>query len=154
MKTSSLVVLIVFLTFVSCGKTVVKSDFQQSSNSNLVIKAGFTCGWGSGDESIEISKTSIKYIYSVPAKSQQPLINKTRSVPNSEWSEILNDVNIDTFFKLNYQTCNVCFDGCDEWIIIISNNISHEIRFTKGLKIDSISKIQNKLSQLRKEFNN
>ena len=153
MKTSFLVILIVFLTLLSCRKPVVTNDFQQSSNSNIVIKAGFTCGWGSGDESIEISKTSIKYIYSVPAKSQQPLINKTRSVPNSEWTEILKDVNIDTFFKLNYLTCNVCFDGCDEWIIITRNNISHEIRFTKGFKIESISKIQNKLSQLRDEFN-
>jgi len=30
----------------------------------------------------------------------------------------MNDVNIDNFVKLNYQTCNVCVDGCDEWILI------------------------------------
>ena len=65
----------------------------------------------------------------------------------------MNDVNMDNFLKLNYQTCKVCSDGCDEWIFIQKDNISHGIRFGKGAKIDSISQLQVKLEQLRTEFN-
>jgi hypothetical protein len=131
-----------------------KSDFNQTEHSDLIIKAGFICGWGAGEDSIEISKTVIKYFYSIPIKSQQPLINKTRIISNSEWTEILNDVDMDEFLKLNYQSCNICVDGCDEWIYIQKDGVSHKITFGKGQKIDSINKLQTKLSQLRAEFNN
>lgn len=137
------------LILLNCKKT----DSDQTVNSNLVIKAGYICGWGSGEDSIEISKTLIKYVYYVPSKSQQPQIRKTRTVSSTEWTEISNDVNMDNFIKLNYQTCNVCIDGCDEWIFIQKNNLSHGIRFSKGATIDTISKLQIKLSQLRTEFN-
>lgn len=43
-------------------------------------------------------------------------------------------------------------DDCDEWISINDDQISHEIRFAKGFNIDSISKLQNRLAQLRAEF--
>lgn len=100
-----------------------------------------------------ISKTTIKYVYSIPAKSREPIIYKTRATTDIEWSGILNDINLDDFVKLNYQSCNICVDGCDEWISIKDDQISHEIRFSKGLNIDSISKLQNRLAQLRAGFN-
>jgi hypothetical protein len=149
MKTLSFVILTVLLIFISCKKT----DTNQIDNSNLVIKAGFVCGWGSGTDSIEISKTTIKYVYYIPRKSQKPQISETRAVLNSEWTEILSYVNIDEFVKLHYQTCNVCVDGCDEWIFMQNDMISHKITFGQGLKIDTINKLQNKISQLRAEFN-
>jgi hypothetical protein len=121
-------------------------------NSDLIIKAGFMCGWGSGEDSLEISQTKIKYVYYIPAQSSIPIINKSRSVPESEWTEILNDVNLDYFVKLNYQSCNICVDGCDEWISIQDDKISHNIRFGKGLQIDTINRLQNKLAELRAEF--
>jgi hypothetical protein len=149
MRTRLILAIWLFLILPGCTKT----DTDQTDNSKLVIKAGFICGWGSGEDSIEISQSAIKYVYYVPRISQQPQIRKTRTVSSSEWTEILNDVNMDDFVQLNYQTCNVCFDGCDEWIFIQKDNLSHGIRFGKDAKIDSISKLQIKLEQLRMEFN-
>jgi hypothetical protein len=147
MRPSSLfLILATFFALLSCKKS------ELPPNSDLIIKAGFMCGWGSGEDSLEISKTTIKYVYYIPAKSHEPIINKIRAVSDSEWTEILNDVNLDDFVKLNYQSCNICVDGCDEWILIQDDQISHNIRFTKGEKIDKINKLQNKLEQLRSEF--
>lgn len=56
----------------------------------------------------------IKYVYYIPATSQMPQITKSRTVPENEWAEILNCINVNEFVKLQYQTCNVCADGCDE----------------------------------------
>ena len=130
-----------------------KTDSNQTDNSSLIIKAGYVCGWGSGTDSLEITKTAIKYLYFVPSKSSSPQISKTRSVSSNEWTEIQGDVNTDNFLKLNYQTCNVCVDGCDEWILIKNDKVSHKITYTKGQKLDTISKLQDKLTQLRAEFN-
>lgn len=144
MKKSFLLFMIFFSVLVSCKRS--------DENSNLTIEAGFVCGWGSGTDSLDISKSLIKYVYYVPGKSLLPQISISRSVPNSEWVEILNTVNIDDFVKLDYNSCNICVDGCDEWISIQNDQISHKIRFSKGQQIDAIGKLQTKLAQLRSEF--
>jgi hypothetical protein len=127
---------------------------ELTSNSDLIIKSGFMCGWGSGEDSLEISQTTIKYVYYIPSQSRVPIINKSRAVTESEWKQILEIVNLDDFVKLKYQSCNICVDGCDEWISIEDDEISHNIRFGKGSQIDTISRLQNKLAELRAEFNN
>lgn len=131
-----------------------ESETNNRDNSKLVIKAGSICGWGSGTDTIEISHKSVKYVSYIPRLSNQPQVSKIRTLDNDEWSEILSVVNFDDFAKLNYNTCNVCFDGCDEWILLKNDNTSHKITYTKGEKIDTITKLQVKLAQLRTEFNN
>jgi len=120
----------------------------------LVIQSGFICGWGSGTDSIQITRDKIRYVYYIPRKSSLPQITKERAVPESEWNEIVKCVNIDQFTKLNYNSCNVCFDGCDEWISLQNKTISHRISYSKGAQIDTISTLQNKLARLRTEFGN
>jgi len=152
MKSSSFFLITLFLFFAACKKPTVLTESDQTIDSGLIIKAGFVCGWGSGTDSLEISQTTIKYEYYIPAQSYVPIINKSRSVSDNEWKEIVNAINIDGFFRLNYQSCNVCVDGCDEWIFIQNGKVSHKITFGKGLEIDTISKLQNKLTELRREF--
>lgn len=139
-------ILITFFVLIGCKKS------ELTPNSDLSIKAGFMCGWGSGEDSLEISKSEIKYVYYIPAQSRVPIIDKTRSVSEREWKEILDIVNLEGFVKLNYQSCNICVDGCDEWISIQDDEISHNIRFGKGSQIDTINRLQNKLAELRAEF--
>ncbi len=139
-------ILITIFVLLGCKKS------EMTPNSDLIIKAGFMCGWGSGEDSLVISQSKIKYVYYIPAQSRVPIINKSRSVSESEWTEILNIVNLDDFVNLNYQSCNVCFDGCDEWISMEDDKISHNIRIGKGYQIDTISGLQNKLAELRAEF--
>jgi len=62
MKKQLIVAILALFILLSCDK----NDSNQTSN--LVIKAGFICGWGSGEDSIEISQTLIKYVYYIPYK--------------------------------------------------------------------------------------
>ncbi len=145
LKTAIVILVILFFLFVGCNKN--------EGTSGLTIRAGFACGWGAGEDSLEISRSGIKYVYYVPSKSSSALIRTSRSVTASEWNEITEIVNMDSFGRLNYNTCNICVDGCDEWIYINNGRISHSIRFTKGQEIESISELQKKLAELRAEFN-
>jgi hypothetical protein len=154
MKTVACLLLTLILVFSGCRKPVVLDDNKQKPDSGLIIKAGFVCGWGSGTDSLEISQTRISYKYFIPSTSNVPVINKSRSVTDTEWAEILNDVDLDDFFRLNYNTCNVCVDGCDEWIFIQNGKLSHQITIGKGFEIEIINKLQGKLAELRTEFSN
>jgi hypothetical protein len=143
----------VFLMLVcldGCDKHENKSDIEESP---LKIRAGFMCGWGSGEDSLYISNTVIKYFYYVPAQSMLPKINKTRTTTEAEWDDILKSLDLNNFVKLDYNSCNICFDGCDEWIKIQDDQLSHQIRFGMGSKIDPISSLQTILAQYRAEFN-
>jgi hypothetical protein len=151
MKNLLPIIFLLFTGLVGCKKS--ENNFSSKDNSSLKIIAGFMCGWGTGEDSLYISKTSIKYVYYFPATSMLPQINKTRSVQDTEWVNIVNSIDLNEFVKLNYNSCNICVDGCDEWISIQTNQVSHQIRFSKGIKIDSIYKLQNKIAQLRSEFN-
>lgn len=150
MKNLLPIIFLLFSGLVGCKKSI--NDFSSKDNSSLQIIAGFMCGWGTGEDSLYISKTSIKYVYYIPATTMLPQINKTRSVQDTEWINIVNSIDLNEFVKLNYNSCNICVDGCDEWISIQNNQVSHQIRFSKGIKIDSIYKLQNKIAQLRSEF--
>jgi hypothetical protein len=148
MKNHLLLLILFSFLVVSCNKK------EDKDNATLVIKAGFMCGWGSGQDSLVISSTRIQYVYYVPANSQIPEVNKARPTTPDEWNNILNSINFNNFSNLHYNSCNICVDGCDEWISIKDNSINHQIRFGLGLKIDSIKPLQDILAQLRTEFRN
>ena len=152
MKNHLLLIILCSFCLITCNKKEDNSLIKD--NSSLVIKAGFMCGWGSGQDSLTISSKTINYYYSVPANAQIPEINKARPTTETEWNTILSSINLNNFLNLNYNSCNICFDGCDEWISVKNDKISHQIRFGLGLKIDSIKPLQDILSQLRSEFRN
>ena len=143
------VVIVIFISLLisNCKK------WDSTPTGDLVIMAGYMCGWGSGEDSITISVEGIKYKSSVPAQPLQPKIEKSRSVSRSEWNEIKKEVNLEVFRKLTYNTCNICVDGCDEWINIRDDDYFHGIRFGKGTQIDPISTLQARLASIRAEFN-
>jgi hypothetical protein len=150
MKISFFLIILMAVCLISCKKP--DNISLNKENSSMVIKAGFACGWGSGEDSLIISSKTIKYVYSVPAKSNVPEIIQTRLTTTTDWQNITNAININSFLKLNYNTCNICVDGCDEWISIKNDSVSHQIRFGLGLKIDSIKPLQDLLAQFRSEF--
>jgi len=144
------VIFLMLACLVGCEKQEKSSINKEESS--LKIRAGFICGWGAGEDSLYISNTVIKYVYSVRSQSKIPKINKTRVTTDAEWVDILNSLDLENFVKLNYNSCGICVDGCDEWIKIQDDQISHQIRFGLGSKIDSISDLQTLLAQYRSEF--
>jgi hypothetical protein len=150
LKKLLLVIFLMLACLSGCEKQEKPSINKDESP--LKIRAGFMCGWGTGEDSLYISNTVIKYVYSVPAQSNLPKINKTRATTDAEWVNILNSLDLDNFVKLNYNSCGICVDGCDEWIKIQNDQISHQIRFGLGAKLDSISDLQTLIAQYRSEF--
>lgn len=148
----NLLILIFLLTTCLFGCKKSEDNSSLKDKPNLIITAGYMCGWGSGEDSLIISSTLIKYVYSVPARSSTPEIYKIRPTTTIEWNSIVNSININNFINLNYNSCNICVDGCDEWISVKTDSLIHQIRFGLGLKIDSIKQLQNIISQLRSEF--
>lgn len=138
------ILLILFLS-ISCRKT-------DESDDSLIIKAGFACGWGAGQDTLEISSSIIKYSFYVPQESSDPKIDASREVTRAEWKEIKEAVDMDAFLALEYNTCNICVDGCDEWIFIQNDKASHRISYDKGLQIETIKKLQDLISGLKAEF--
>jgi hypothetical protein len=145
MKNLLLFIVTVLIALASCKKA-------EDDKADLVIQAGFMCGWGAGEDSINISETNIEYVYYVPRESALPKMRASRNLTESEWLEIINSFNTDDFTELEYNTCNICVDGCDEWISIKNDKLYHKIRFTKDQQIDAIKGLQDKLSMLREEF--
>jgi hypothetical protein len=125
---------------------------RKDDYTGLTIDAGFACGWGSGQDSLVITRSEIRYVYYIPAKSREPVKMASRGTSASEWSEIKEAVDYSEFMKLNYNTCNLCVDGCDEWISLHDDDIDHSIRFTKGQVIESINRLQEILARIRAEF--
>jgi hypothetical protein len=124
----------------------------KKADDDLIIKAGFACGWGAGEDSLVITQSEIKYVYYIPQRSPLPVVDTIRSISRSEWEEIQDAVNISAFRKLDYNSCNICVDGCDEWITLQSEDINHQIRYGKGLKIESIAKLQGIIERIKAEF--
>jgi hypothetical protein len=123
------------------------------NDSAMKITAGYVCGWGSGEDSLVITSDKISYRFFVPASSSKPSVSQLRLLTTAEQEAIRNAVDFKTFSELEYNTCNVCVDGCDEWIIIKYLQTTHEIRFSKGQQINSVSALQAILLNFRKEFN-
>ena len=129
-----------------------RTKTTQYEDSDLTIKAGYICGLGSGQDTLTITEKKESYVFYVPRKSNKPEIKKSRTLTEKEWKEILSSFDMNDFLKLNYNICNVCIDGCDNWISVHSIKINHRLSFNYGMEIDSLKNLQVKLSQLRAEF--
>ena len=145
--------IVCFSLFLSIPFTCARHDDQSAEGKEMRIEAGFACGWGSGEDSLMLESSGVKYSYYVPSSSPLPRISVSRAMTDSEWSEIEAAVDFTTFLKLDYNTCNICVDGCDEWITINRFEKAHSIRFTKGQQIEGISALQDIIARYRNEFN-
>jgi hypothetical protein len=145
LKTVPVFIIILAIVSVDCKKT---DDII-----GLKIDAGYACGWGAGQDSIEISRDLVTYIFYIPSKSLLPVIKTSRSITGSEWNEITGSFNLAEFTRLKYNECNICVDGCDEWISVKNSQLSHSIRYSKGLVIADVSQLQKILADFRSEFN-
>jgi hypothetical protein len=147
--------IVLFLTislFFSCKKSESLDPVCHFNFSEPVIKSGYTCSSGAETDTLVISKDIIEYVYYAPAESANPKIKKSRTPSENEWTDIRRYINMDDFVKLNYNSCNACAGGYDEWISVKKDSLQHKITFERGYVIDSIRRLQEKIFQLRTEF--
>jgi len=57
--------------------------------------------------------------------------------------------------NLGLNSCNVCADGCDDWISYVNGSESHYIRFSNDdPKLQTIQTFVDQLNVLKKQYSN
>jgi hypothetical protein len=119
---------------------------------DFTIEFGTVCGWCAGEELIKVSQTGIKYIRTIPCGENEGTTQKEKSISATEWDEINLAFDYALFKTLEYNECNVCVDGCDEYIKITENDNIHEIRYSPGIQIDGVDDLRSALNAILVEM--
>lgn len=133
----------VVMLFCSLG---FSCEDENKTNPDFIIKTGRDCGWCGGSDSLVITEFKSHYVFGNPCDETKNKIKITET-NRSEWNELLNTLNWEEFKKVNVNTCAVCADGCDTWILIQNQQMTHQIRFTENSpEIEPIRTFVEKLS--------
>lgn len=103
----------------------------EKAHSDLLIKTGTICGWCSLNDTLIIQGNAVRYVNYTQCNNTQPAVEKNAWITAAELEALLSTLNFDELKKLDLNTCNVCFDGCDDWIYYKNGNDTHYIRFTR-----------------------
>lgn len=118
-------IVIIFAVF-SCSYDTL------DGNANLVIKNGTVCGWCSMNDTLTISETYVEYVDYKNCSTTNPAVSKTGELTATELNDLLGKLDFEQLKKLELNSCNVCADGCDDWISYKKGSQTHTIRFSRN----------------------
>jgi len=120
----------------------------------LIIKYGTTCGWCGGADTLFISENVTVYKFYNPCYDNDYQKNETTS--KDEWNDLLATFNLEDFLEIDINTCYYCADGCDDWIYVQNDTVSHQIRygFRDSTEIKTIRPFVDKLESQRIKYVN
>jgi hypothetical protein len=102
----------------------------KTNTSVITIKTGTICGWCAVNDTLIIKGNSVRYVNYWDCMVNHSFGNSNEIKP-SELNDLLASLDFSTFTKLELNTCNLCVDGCDDWVFIEYGTDSHYIRFGK-----------------------
>lgn len=150
MKGKIIIFVLVLLVAIACHDEQI---IKVTSRPDLVIKSGTICGWCSKNDTMTIQDNSIKYVNYTGCNNTNPSIEKTGSISNAKVDSLLAVLDFNEFKKIELNTCNVCFDGCDNWLYIEKNGESHYIRFTGNeSKLEPLKKLIDQLEEIKMSY--
>lgn len=117
------------------------------SDSNQ-IKFGTVCGWCAGEEFILVSSSKVEYHRIIPCGEDAGNTTKSIDYCSCEWDVLISSFDFELFNTLEYNECNVCADGCDEFLQISFDNNSHEIRYSPTTTVEGMEDLQELLQDL------
>lgn len=121
--------------------------------SDLVIKTGTVCGWCAQNDTLTISGKSFRYVNYLECRTTNPSVKKTGQLEASELESLVGKLDFAEFKKLELNSCNVCVDGCDDWITITKDSEVHSIRFGRSdSKLQSIKSFVDHLSAIKAKY--
>lgn len=121
---AALVVLIGF----SCTYTSIE---ENGLGSDVLIQTGTVCGWCTVNDTLTISGTKVQYVNYTNCSTSTASVDKSGELTPAELDALLKLLDFDELKKLELNSCNVCADGCDDWINFKRGSQNHYIRFTK-----------------------
>lgn len=127
---------------------------DEESDSDLMIRTGTICGWGSVNDTLILTgDRTVRYVNYTRASAGKPLVEKKAELSPSELESLMALLNVKELKKLELNSCNVCFDGCDDWISFTDGTASHYIRFTKDdPKLQPIKAFVDQLNVLKAKY--
>ena len=108
------------------------ADDNKNYDSDLIIKTGTVCGWCAVNDTLTITRKTVKYVNFTNCSTNNPAVTKTGQLESSELEDLLAKLNVSELKKLDLNSSNVSFDGCDDWISFRNGTDSHYIRFTRN----------------------
>ncbi len=129
-----------FVLFGCSDEIVIPEDYT--------IKFGSECGWCAGQEYITVSSTKVEYERNIPCGDDKGTIEKSIDFCSCDWNDLNASFDYSLFKKLDYNTCNVCADGCDEIIKITEEGSSHELRYSFSDEVEGMENLRQKLTEL------
>lgn len=130
-----------------------ESKDEALDQSDLVIKTGTICGWCAQNDTLTIAGNDVRYVNFIQCSTTNPSVSKTGRLETTTLDLLLSKLDYSEFKKLDLNSCNVCFDGCDDWISIKNGVETHTIRFSRNdPKLQSIKSFVDQLNQLKSQY--
>lgn len=149
LKKIAYAVSVIFLGF-SCHD---KQLIQNSLNSKLIIKTGTICGWCSINDTLVIQGNSVRYVNYTKCNNINPAVEKKGQIPTLELDGLIAKLDFNELKKISLNSCNVCVDGCDDWIYFENGTESHYIRFGKAdPKLQTIQTFIDQLNAIKIQY--
>ncbi len=144
LKTGLLVV--VLLIFNGC------EEIEIPEQENFKIEFGSECGWCAGQEFIAVTNSNIEYIRNIPCGDEKGTKKRERKITTQEWGEIQSSFDYSQFKTLQFNSCNVCVDGCDEIIKITKNDSIYKISYSSAEEVEETKKLRQILNKIMEEM--
>ena len=123
------------------------------SQSKLIVKTGTICGWCAVNDTLSIRGDSIRYVNYTGCSNVAPVVEKKGQLLSGELDGLLSKLDINELKKIDLNSCNVCVDGCDDWIFFDNGVESHYIRFGKGdPKLETIRTFVDELNAIKARY--
>jgi len=126
---------------------------DRNNNSDVTIKTGTVCGWCTLNDTLTITRNSVRYVNYANCSTNKPSIEKRGQITKIELDALLAKLDFTELKKLDLNTCNVCADGCDDWISFKKGTETHYIRFTRNdPKLQAIQTFIEQLYAIKSEY--
>ena len=145
---------ILFLTVIvfsawSCSES--KEDELESSD--FVIRTGTVCGWCAQNDTLTIDGNDVRYVNFTQCSTINPSVSKTGQLETTTLELLLSKLDYTEFKKLDLNSYNVCFDGCDDWISIKNGAETHTIRFSRNdPKLQFVKSFVDQLNAIKTKY--
>ena len=117
------------------------SDPEESKQiQDYIIKTGTVCGWCSKNDTLTINGNEINYKNYLQCSNINPSSKKSGVLAQENLNRLLSSLNFEEFKTIKLNSCNVCADGCDNWIYVSKGDEFHLIKY--GGNEDDLNKIK------------
>ena len=141
---------LIFIMAISCQDDQIVTE---KLHPNLVIKTGTVCGWCSRNDTLTIRGNSVRYVNYVQCNTSNPSVVKIGQLATSKLDFLLSKLDFNEMKKLDLNSQNISFDGCDDWIYYDNGSESHYIRFTRDdPKLQPIKEFVDQLNTIKTQY--